>query len=160
MNLLHEKMKSALSEQDLNLLHLSHALGKLGPYLPVMPEHLDDKDVVEHIDQLILRFMKTKDGIGRRLIPLIVEVIESDTAEMTFIDKLNRLEKFGLIECDEWNLYRKLRNDLTHTYPEEKEELVAAINEAINVVPKLETTYRKMKSFCQAKILSPGTENG
>jgi hypothetical protein len=104
--------------------------------------------------------MKTQDGIGRRLIPLIVEAIEPDTAEMTFIDKLNRLEKFGLIERDEWNLYRKIRNDLTHTYPEEKQELVAAINEAINIVPQLEATYLKMKLFCHEKILSPLGENG
>jgi hypothetical protein len=152
MNEIYEKLKSAVSEQERNFIHIYHALEKLNSYLPIMQEHLDDKEVVEHIDQMIFRFMKIQDGIGRRLIPSIVEAIEADTSEMTFIDKLNRLEKFGLMEPNEWNIYRKIRNDLTHIYPEEKEALLEAINEAVAIIPKLEQTYRKMRCFCQKKL--------
>lgn len=152
MNELYEKLKSPVSEQERNFIHIHHALEKLTPYLPIGSEHLDDKDVVEHIDQMIFRFMKIQDGIGRRLIPLIVEAIEADTSEMTFIDKLNRLEKFGLIEPGEWNIYRKIRNDLTHTYPEEKEALLEAINEAVAIIPRLEQTYQKIRRFRQGKL--------
>ena len=152
MNELYEKINSAVSEQERNFIHIYHALEKLTPYLPIGAEHLDDKDVVEHIDQMIFRFMKIQDGIGRRLIPLIVEAIEADTSEMTFIDKLNRLEKFGLMEPGEWNIYRKIRNDLTHTYPEEKQALVETINEAVAIVQRLEETYLKMRRFCQEKL--------
>ena len=84
MNEFHEKIKSALSEQDGNFIHLHHALEKLKPYLPIVPAHLDKKDIVEHIDQMIFRFIKIQDGMGRRLMPLIVEAIEADTSEMTF----------------------------------------------------------------------------
>lgn len=152
MNELHEKIKSALAEQDGNFIHIHNALEKLEPYLPIAPAHLDERDVVEHIDQMIFRFMKIQDGMGRRLIPLIVEMIEADTSEMTFIDKLNRLEKFGLIEPGEWNIYRKIRNDLAHTYPEEKEELADAINGATAILQKLEATFLKMRRFCQEKL--------
>ncbi|MDP4028133.1 MAG: hypothetical protein Q8P42_04095 [Gallionella sp.] len=153
MNELHEKIKSALAEQDGNFIHIHNALEKLKPYLPIVSAHLDDRDVVGHIDQMIFRFMKIQDGMGRRLIPLIVEMIEADTSEMTFIDKLNRLEKFGLIEPGEWNSYRKIRNDLAHTYPEEKEELVGAINEATAIIQKLEASFLKMRHFCQKKLV-------
>jgi len=152
MNELYEKLKSSVSEQERNFIHIHHALEKLTPYLPIGSEHPDDKDVVEHIDQMIFRFMKIQDGIGRRLIPLIVEAIEADTSEMTFIDKLNRLEKFGLMEPGEWNIYRKIRNDLMHTYPEEKEALLEAINEAVAIIPRLEQTYQKIRRFCQRKL--------
>jgi hypothetical protein len=152
MNEIYEKLKSAVSEQERNFIHIYHALEKLQPYLPVTPDHLDDKDIVEHIDQMIFRFVKIQDGIERRLIPSIVEAIEADTSEMTFIDKLNRLEKFNLIEAGEWNVYRKIRNDLTHTYPEEKEALLEAINESVAIIPKLEQTYQKMRRFCQDKL--------
>ncbi len=152
MNEFYEKVKSAVSEQERNFIHIYHALEKLMPYLPIGAEHLDDKDIVEHIDQMIFRFMKIQDGIGRRLIPLIVEAIEADTSEMTFIDKLNRLEKFGLMGSGEWNIYRKIRNDLTHTYPEEKEALFEAINAAVAIIPGLEETYQKMRRFCQEKL--------
>ena len=152
MNELHEKIKSALSEQDANFIHIHNAQEKLKPYLPITPAHLSDKDVVEHIDQMIFRFIKIQDGMGRRLIPLIVEAMEADTSEMTFIDKLNRLEKFGLIEHGEWNSYRKIRNDLAHTYPEEKQELADAINAAAAILQKLEETFLKMRHFCQEKL--------
>jgi len=152
MNELHEKIKSALAEQDGNFIHIHNALEKLEPYLPITPAHLDERDVVEHIDQMIFRFMKIQDGMGRRLIPLIVGVMEADTSEMTFLDKLNRIEKIGLIGPDEWNAYRKIRNDLAHTYPEEKEELADAINEAAAVVQKLETVFQKMRLFCRERL--------
>lgn len=58
-------------------------LAKLKPYLPIAPAHLDERDVVGHIDQMIFRFMKIQDGMGRRLIPLIVDVMEADTSEIT-----------------------------------------------------------------------------
>ena len=96
--------------------------------------------------------MKIQDGMGRRLIPLIVEMIEADTSEMTFIDKLNRLEKFELIAPGEWNIYRKIRNDLAHTYPEEKEELADAINAAMVATQQLEATFLKMSRFCSEKL--------
>jgi hypothetical protein len=152
MNELREKIKSALAGQEGNFIHVHNALEKLAPYLPIIPDHLDDRDVVEHIDQMIFRFMKIQDGMGRRLIPLIVEMMEADTSEMTFIDKLNRLEKFGLIEPGEWNIYRKIRNDLAHSYPEEKEELADAINGATEIIQKLEATFLKMRRFCQEKL--------
>ena len=152
MNEPHEKIKSALAGQDGNFIHIYNALEKLKPYLPIVSAHLDDRDVVEHIDQMIFRFMKIQGGMGRRLIPLIVEMIEADTSEMTFIDKLNRLGKFGLIEPGEWNSYRKIRNDLAHTYPEEKEELVDAINEAAAIIQKLEASFLKMRHFYQKKL--------
>lgn len=152
MNEFYEKVSSAISEQERNFIHISHALEKLKPYLPIGSEHLEDKDVVEHIDQMIFRFMKIQDGIGRRLIPLIVEALEADTSQMTFIDKLNKLEKFSLIDSAEWNIYRKIRNDLTHTYPEEQEDLVEIINAAVSIIPSLEDTYLKMRHFCQEKF--------
>ena len=152
MNELHEKIKSALAEQDGNFVHIHNALEKLKPYLPISPAHLEDRDVVGHIDQMIFRFIKIQDGMGRRLIPLIVELMEADTSEMTFIDKLNRLEKFGLIAPGEWNIYRKIRNDLAHTYPEEKEELADAINAATELSRKLEATFLKMRHFCHDKL--------
>ena len=152
MNELHEKIKSTLAEQDGNFIHLHNALGKLKPYLPINPAHLEDRDVVSHIDQMIFRFTKIQDGMGRRFIPLIVEMLEADTSEMTFIDKLNRLEKFGLITSSEWHVYRKIRNDLAHTYPEEKDELADAINAAMVAIQPLEVTFFKMRHFCQEKL--------
>lgn len=41
MNELYEKIKSALSEQNGNFIHIRNALEKLKPYLPITSVHLN-----------------------------------------------------------------------------------------------------------------------
>jgi hypothetical protein len=58
----------------------------------------------------------------------------------------------GLLAPGERNVYRKIGNDLTHTYPEKSEDLVDAINQAAAMIGQLETSFIKMRSFCQDKL--------
>jgi len=61
---------------------------------------------------------------------------------------LNKLEKFSIIDtADDWKYFRKLRNILTHEYPDNEDELLEAIKEALHVYPKIKAIYEKMKSF-------------
>ena len=41
MNELYEKIRSALSEQNGNVIHIRNALEKLKPYLPITSVHLN-----------------------------------------------------------------------------------------------------------------------
>lgn len=90
--------------------------------------------------------MKIQDSIGRRMVPLIVDTIEADTSGITLVDKLNRVKKSGLMDPGEWNIYRKIRNDLARTYSEE-DTLVDAINEPVAIIPRFEEIYQKNAVF-------------
>lgn len=149
-----------IEEQERNFKHLFNAAHKLKPYLPIRAEYLEDDDIVEHIDQLIFRFMKAQDGIGKRLIPMIAASLVSNPDELTFIDKLNALEKYGLITREKWELLRSIRNHLAHFYPEEVDDIVDGINDAYEVVPQLHEMYLNMKRFVEEKMIQTDQSRG
>ena len=98
---------------------------------------LDDKNI-EHIDQLIYRFTKLQDAMGLRLFPAILEQMGEEAVSRSFIDRLNRLEQLGIIrDADEWNIFREIRNQLAHEYPEEETQNAEALNELYLQIPKL-----------------------
>lgn len=64
---------------------------------------------------------------------------------MALIDVLNRLEKLELLKSsDEWIEYRKLRNTLTHEYPDNEDEIIEAINLSIDAYLNMKKIYEKM----------------
>ena len=152
MDKLQIKITSSLTEQTQNFKHFFHAKDKLQPFLPLNSQHFNDEQIVEHCDQLIYRFIKIQDSIGRRLIPLIIEYTESNTDQLSFIDKLNILEKYGVIEAKTWQLYRELRNNLTHTYPEEREDIVESINLLLHEAENIQAFYNSLQQFIESKI--------
>ena len=61
------------------------------------------------------------------------------------IDVLNRLEKLELLESsDSWIEYRKLRNTLTHEYPDNEDEIIEAIDLSIKAYEEMKKIYFRM----------------
>jgi len=64
---------------------------------------------------------------------------------MVLIDVLNKLERLELLESsDNWIDYRKLRNSLTHEYPNSNDDVIEAINLSINVYEDMKNIYFRM----------------
>ena len=59
-------------------------------------EQLSEEDV-EHLDQLICRFTKMQDAMGKRLFPSIHGLLEESSDPVAFLDILHRLEKLGCL---------------------------------------------------------------
>ena len=51
-----------------------------------------------------------------------------DTAQKSFFDILQEIEKEGIVDIDSWSQLRELRNKIAHEYPEEIDEMVQSIN--------------------------------
>ena len=84
---------------------------------------------IKNIDQFFFRFSKMQDTIEEKLFKLIVEDFVEDISKMTFIDFLNQLERIGILESvQEWQNLRKARNDISHQYDDDSEEMAEAIN--------------------------------
>lgn len=61
------------------------------------------------------------------------------------LDVLHRLEKLELLDSsDTWIDYRKLRNTLTHEYPDNEDEMIESIVLAIEVYGNLKKIYAKI----------------
>jgi len=58
---------------------------------------------------------------------------------MSLLDVVDKLEKFNIIDNSfEWMEYRKLRNKLTHEYPNNEQDVIDGIKIAIEVFTKIE----------------------
>jgi len=84
---------------------------------------------IKNMDQFLFRFSKMQDTVGDKLFRLVAEDFVEDISKMTFIDILNKLERIGILESvQEWQNLRKARNDISHQYDDEPEEMAEAIN--------------------------------
>jgi hypothetical protein len=72
------------------------------------------------LDQAAYRFMKLQDSLGEKVLPgILVLTLEPLPPEATFAEKLQRLERLGVLpSVQSWRLRREVRNSLAHEYPE------------------------------------------
>jgi len=67
---------------------------------------------------------------------------------MSFIDILDKIEKLRIINSvEDWLKLRKLRNKLAHEYPDEFDEILGDIKEALKWLPEIKETYFKIKDY-------------
>jgi hypothetical protein len=93
------------------------------------------------LDQLIFRFTKLQDAMGQRLVPATLAAMSEPYEDWSMIDRLNRLEKLGYLEVDDWLRWRGTRNWLAHEYPEQDALRFAAILAAVEAMAGLAASY-------------------
>lgn len=92
--------------------------------LQITAEQLRQRDpaLTRALDQFIFRFTKLQDTLGVHVLrQFALEVLREPVDGEAFIDVLLLLEKRGLLDYAGWVNQRKLRNALTHEYPEDLE---------------------------------------
>ncbi|SNZ10649.1 hypothetical protein SAMN06265182_1913 [Persephonella hydrogeniphila] len=115
---------------------------------------IDDFEIVKVLDTFIFRFIKLQDYLGQKLFRRFLEIIGEYYENMSFLDVLDRLEKLEIISsADRWMEIRKLRNKLTHEYPDEIEEMKLELTEALNAIPEIELTLQKIEDYLKEKNL-------
>jgi len=148
MNLYQKKLEKIFHECDKHILRIKSATKKMSSSMPldeIKYLNLTD-DEVEHIDQFLFRFSKLQDTIGEKLFKTILLFLDEDIENKPFIDILNRLEKLELIEsANIWRELRKDRNDLSHTYDDEPEEMANSINKLYEKKDILILIYQNIK---------------
>jgi len=148
MNLYQKKLEKIFHECDKHILRITSATKKMSSSMPldeIKYLNLTD-DEVEHIDQFLFRFSKLQDTIGEKLFKTILLFLDEDIENKPFIDILNRLEKLELIEsANIWRELRKDRNDLSHTYDDEPEEMANSINKLYEKKDILILIYQNIK---------------
>ena len=103
---------------------------------------------IKTIDGFIYRFSKIQDMMGEKLFPVYLKAVEEYSPSMPLIDILNKLEKFEIIDSEaDWKYFRKLRNVLTHEYPDNEDDLIQGIKEALLVYPKVKMIYQNIKIY-------------
>jgi len=128
------RLRDAWRQAERHVHHMQHAMFALAPLLPLDEARftaLTDEQI-QDVDQFILRFSKLQDVLGVRLFPAILDFLEEPYEARPMLDKLNRLEKLGLLpSVERWQYLREIRNRFTHDYPDDPERNAANLNLAI-----------------------------
>lgn len=104
-----------------------------------------DRGCVRLVDQLLFRFIKLQDAVGERLIPATLAALEEPYEDWAMRDRLNRLERLGYLDVDDWLTWREVRNRLAHEYPDRPELRLAALLAAIEAARALAARYRQWR---------------
>ena len=129
------KISRYLNQCDKHLQRIEEAYDDISSLLPLSVEGYKalQKDEVQALDQYLFRFAKLQDTLGDKLFKLILIAYDPGEEAVPFIDMLNRLEKLGFItSAKEWMHLRKIRNEISHQYDDEPEEMAQALNHILN----------------------------
>lgn len=134
---------------------LKYAISRLSNSMPVtasVMEALSDEDMLI-FELYTSRFTKLQDFMGNSLFPAILEIGQELEETMTLVDKLHKLEKMGLIRsADNWIALRKIRNNLTHEYPDNPELTALFFNKAYNMGEELLSNLDSVLKFIMSKL--------
>lgn len=112
----------------------------------------EDFETIKTIDMFIFRFMKVQDYMGNKLFKAFLIETGDYRDDMSFIDILDRLEKLRIIDSSEnWMKLKKLRNKLAHEYPDEIEEIIEDIKEALKWINPLKVVYKNIVDYLQQR---------
>ena len=145
-------LMDALRQCHLHAGYLQAALSDL-PHL-VTEQTLKQKDaaLIRALDQLVLRYIKLQDTLGEHVLrALAVQVLLEPVEDLPLADVLNRLEKHGVLTVTEWLAHRKLRNALTHEYPDQIERQASVLNETMVRTNALVTLLASVQSLVDAR---------
>jgi uncharacterized protein with HEPN domain len=146
-----EKLDAALTECIVHAQVLQAALTALATHRPFDAETVRSMSTQlrQQLDQVAYRFMKLQDTLGDRVLPGLVELAEEPLPESaTFQQKLNRLERLGVIDsAEDWRILRETRNQIAHEYPDAPAIQAAMLEALLNGTQKLIAVWQGALHF-------------
>ena len=137
-----------INECKKHKLRIEKSYSKVGGIFPLSAlkyKNLSD-DEIEAIDQYLFRFAKLQDTMGDKLFKLIVSKYLDTVEQLTFLDILNQLEKIGILDdVNTWKKLRAIRNDISHQYDDEPQEMAEALNNMFAYKNELLTIFDKIE---------------
>jgi hypothetical protein len=137
-----DKLSVAIWEADRHVSALSDALSEWDASPATSLEQVEQDRLVQRLsDQLLFRFTKLQDALGERLVAATLMRLAEPAEDWPMRDRLNRLEKLGYLNADDWLRWRELRNRLSHEYPDQPELRFATLLATVVAAHELVAAY-------------------
>lgn len=109
---------------------------------------------IKTMDSFIYRFIKLQDMMGDKLFRVFLDKFGEYKDNMSLVDVLDRLEKLEIIDDgSKWMEYRKIRNRLTHEYPNNEAEVIEGIKVAMDIFDDIECIFLNIQRYLKRKAL-------
>lgn len=149
-------LQPLLEIADLHASRILIATNNIKNKIPITAEkinHLTHEEL-SFFELYASRFSKLQDFMGSNLFTTVLENTGEETETLTFIDKVNKLEKLQIIKsANEWKKMRSIRNMLPHEYPDRPEITANIFNTAFSYGPMLLDTLNQIKLFLKKRDL-------
>ncbi len=149
------RLQRYLNECNKHKIRIEKSYNKTKNIFPLSStkyENLNDEEI-EAIDQYLFRFAKLQDTLGERVFKLIISEYVDNIYDLTFIDILNYLEKIGILkDVNIWKKLRKIRNDISHQYDDEPDEMAEALNNIFAYKDELLDILENIEKWSKEKI--------
>jgi hypothetical protein len=128
-----EKLKFALQESQIHLQRMDIAFEELKKRysFPIQMAQfsmlLEDNTDVAFADQIIYRYSKAQDCMGAKLFKAFMQY-QGENVDKPFRDILNLLEKWQLLEVEEWFVLLEIRNEIAHDYENDYSKACQILN--------------------------------
>lgn len=150
-----EILKSYLKIADIQASRMQLGLNGIAHKRPLSEHDIDTLSTTDsgNLELATGRFAKLQDLISAKIFPLTLVIFGETLSELTFIDRLNKLEKFGFLDdAQEWIEMKKARNHVIHEYPENPEQTAFCLNNILDHADNLLTFWGTFKQQLQSKI--------
>jgi len=147
-----KRLLTSIQKCRTHLVRIHYASKQIKELFPLTVNRY--KDITEanigNIDQLVFRFTKLQDELGKNTFRFLLEFLQEDNNGKPFRDILNTLERLQIIDSsDTWLSLRELRNDLAHDYPMMIDETIDKLNYLFLQLPLIENILKTIEQ--QAK---------
>jgi uncharacterized protein with HEPN domain len=145
-------LKEYLDVCDLHLDRLKFSLSKIEKYYPFKENlfPLEDMQDLAYLEMFTNRFSKLQDTLGNKVFGLALDVLGNGSQNLTYIDRLNTLEKYTILEsASKWRDLRNIRNELSHEYPNSYAKQSETLNKIMDSWKLLENVLIALKKELQ-----------
>lgn len=106
---------------------------------------------VRIVNSFLFNFSKLQDKIGAKLLrQALYAMQEINDMNLPMVEILSILEKLDILQMQEWQKLREIRNILAHEYPFDVQERIENIHLAMQGFVILETILERLKSKLDA----------
>lgn len=114
----------------------------------------NNKEQIKTIDAFLFRFIKLQDFMGDKLFKELLKKVGEYKDNMSLIDVLDKLEKLEIIEeADRWIDFRTVRNNITHEYPTNEEDIIEGIKLSLDYFKEIEKILKGISRYIKKKKL-------
>jgi len=147
-------IQDILEKINLHKKRLKLALAEIEQWDDLDSDIFEDFEKIKTVDTFIYRFIKLQDIMGEKLFKSFLNEIGEYKNSMSLLDVLDKLEKFEIIDnANRWMQYRKLRNQLTHEYPNNEDDIIDGIKIAITSFVEIEIILDNITQYMSRKGL-------
>jgi len=137
-----------IEKVELHKKRAKAALNEISQWENIDCKVFEEFEKVKTIDTFIYRFIKLQDLMGEKLFKIFLDSLGEYKDNMSLLDTLDKLEKFEIIDdANKWMEYRKLRNKLTHEYPNNEQDIIDGILLSINVYNEIDIIFHNIINY-------------